>query len=98
MLFFKIGGCPLAPVVAPFEIEVVRVGALRVTFGEPRALFARERQAQVLDNLSRDLVLDVEQIHAAPVEAVTPQLRVLPHVDELGLHVQRDLRAAAPSR
>ena len=84
----QVGWSALAPVVTSLEIEVIGIGVLGIAPRQPLALFPGQRQAQVLDNLLGDLVLDVEQVHAAAVEAVAPQLGVLLHVDELGLHAQ----------
>src|SRR5215472_18617069 len=43
---FEIVTCPLVPVISPFEVEIVSLGALRCPFVHPLALLAGEPQPQ----------------------------------------------------
>src|SRR5437660_7754589 len=75
----------LVPVVTPFQVEVVSLGVLRVTPGEPLFLFARELQAQRLGNLARDPLLHREGVRELLLESFSPHLRSALDVSQLRL-------------
>jgi hypothetical protein len=74
-------GRALVCVVAPLEIEVIRLCAFGVAPCEPLALLAAQTQAQLLADLLRDLFLYREDVARPAPVLFAPQLRLLLHIN-----------------
>ena len=81
-------GSHLVPLEEAHEIGVVRLEVFGVALDDRRPLSTQELHLEVFDDGEGDLVLDLEDVLETPVETLRPQVRAVPHIDELGSDAQ----------
>ena len=86
--FFQTLYGALVPVITAFEIELVSFCVVGVTLGQSPLLLTAQAQAQLRRDLSGNLGLHIKNIRRASVVLLTPNLRPVRHVNQLGLNIQ----------
>jgi hypothetical protein len=71
----------LVPVVAPLQIQLVRLGALREPLRDPRFGVTRQCEAKVVRDLLRDLFLNGKNPGEGAAVLLAPDLMVVAPVD-----------------
>ena len=81
--------CPLIPKVAPFDIRLIRGGAVRMPLREPRALCATQWQPQCLRHRVRNRVLDRKEVAVMlGILLPRPEDRSVTHAEQPCRHPQ----------
>src|SRR5205807_6228296 len=73
----------LVPVVTALQVQLVRLGIVRVTLRDALLVRAAEARPKFVENLVRDLILYGQKVRLWTIVLATPELRALGDVHQL---------------
>src|SRR5437867_10068805 len=88
---------PAVPGVPAAQIKLVRLDVIRMTLAKRLVLRRGQFEFQLIDNVSRDLVLDLKNVLEVSIVAFRPDLITIVGVDELSANAHSLIHSAHAS-